>query len=100
MATPMNRNGLGTIVPDHTLASTTATRRDAPGLISATDVGRRPTPTSQMWPVLESTLTPADWLRVADALEAKAAELETSEPEIAQIYRRDVALMRARWSRN
>jgi len=53
-----------------------------------------------MWPVLESTLTPADWLRVADALEAKAAELETSEPEIAQIYRRDVALMRAQWSRN
>ncbi len=96
----MKRDVLGTPVPDHTLASTTATRRDAPGLISATDVGRRPTPTSQMWPVLESTLTPADWLRVADALEAKAAKLETSEPEIAQIYRSDVARTRAQWSGN
>ena len=100
MAAPMKRDVLGTPVPDHTLASTTATRRDAPGLISATDVGRRPTPTSQMWPVLESTLTPADWLRVADALEAKAAKLETSEPEIAQIYRSDVARTRAQWSGN
>jgi len=81
MAAPMKRDGLGTPVPDHTL------------------VGRRATPTSQMWPVLEPTLTPADWLRVADALEAKATELETSEPEIAQIYRRDVALTRAQWSR-
>jgi hypothetical protein len=45
-------------------------------------------------------LTPADWLRIADALEAKATELETSEPEIAQIYRSDVARTRAQWSRN
>jgi hypothetical protein len=81
MAAPMKRDGLGTPVPDHTL------------------VGRQATPTSQMWPVLEPTLTPADWLRVADALEAKATELETSEPEIAQIYRRDVALTRAQWTR-
>ena len=80
MAAPMKRDGLGTPVPDHTL------------------VGRQATPTSQMWPVLEPTLTPADWLRVADALEAKATELETSEPEIAQVYRRDVALTRAQWS--
>ena len=95
----MIRNGLGTLVPDRTLASTPATRRAARGLLSATAVGRRPMPTPQVGPVLESTLTPADWLRVADALEAKAAELETSEPEIAQIYRRDVALTRAQWTR-
>ena len=100
MGAPMNRNGLETLVPDHTLASTTATRHGARGLLSATAVGRRPMPTPQVGPVLESTLTPADWLHVADALEAKAAELETSEPEIAQIYRRDVARTRAQWSRN
>ena len=100
MAAPMKRDGLGTPVPDHTLASTTATRRDAPSVVSANDVGPRPTPTSPMWPVLESTLTPADWLHVADALEARAAKLETSEPEIARIYRSDVARTRAQWSRN
>lgn len=100
MATPMNRNGLGTIVPDHTLASMAATGGAARDLLRATAVGRRPMPTPHVGPVLESTLTPADWLRIADALEAKATELETSEPEIAQIYRSDVARTRAQWSRN
>ena len=65
-----------------------------------TDVGRRPMPAPQIEPVLESTLTPADWLHVADALEAKAADLETSDPEIAQIYRRDVTRIRAQWMPN
>jgi len=78
----MNRNVVGALVPDRT------------------DVGRRPMPAPQIEPVLESTLTPADWLHVADALEAKAADLETSDPEIAQIYRRDVTRIRAQWMPN
>ena len=100
MATPANRNGLGALGPDHTLASKAATRRAARDLISAADVGRRPMPAPQIEPVLESTLTPADWLHVADALGAKAAELETSDPEIARIYRRDATRIRAQWRRN
>ena len=79
MATPIYRDGLGALGPDHT-ASTAAAEHAAPGLTGATAFGRRPMPTTQLGPVLESTLTPVDWLRVADALEAKAAELETSEP--------------------
>jgi hypothetical protein len=49
---------------------------------------------------LESTLTPAAWLRVADVLAAKAAELETNDPGIAQIYRSDAARILAQWRRN
>jgi hypothetical protein len=78
----MNRNVVGALVPDRT------------------DVVRRPMPAPQIEPVLESTLTPTDWLHVADALEAKAADLETSDPEIAQIYRRDVTRIRAQWMPN
>jgi hypothetical protein len=100
MATPANRNGLWGLVPDHTIASTAATRLAAGGLISAADVGRRPIPAPQIEPVLESTLTPAGWLHVADVLEAKAAELETSDLEITQIYRSNAARIRAQWRRN
>jgi hypothetical protein len=52
----------------------------------------------QTEPVLEFALTPADWLHVADVLEAKTAALEASDPEIAQIYRRDAGRLRALWS--
>jgi hypothetical protein len=78
----------------------TATKRAARGLISAADVWRRPMPAPQIEPVLESTMTPAGWLHVADVLEAKAVELEASDPEIAQIYRREGARIRAQWRRN
>jgi hypothetical protein len=57
-------------------------------------------PAAQFEPVVESTLTPADWLHVADALEAKAADLETTDPEIAQIYQRDAVRIRAQWRRS
>jgi hypothetical protein len=49
---------------------------------------------------LESTLTPAAWLRVADVLAAKAAELETNDPEIARIYRSDADRILSQWRRN
>jgi hypothetical protein len=78
----------------------TATRRAARGLISAADVWRRPMPARQIEPVLESMVTPAAWLHGADVLDAKAAELEASDPEIAQIYRREAARIRAQWRRN
>jgi hypothetical protein len=55
-------------------------------------------PSAQIDPVLESTLTPAGWLHVADVLAATAAGLETSDPDIAQIYRRDAGRLRALWS--
>jgi hypothetical protein len=55
-------------------------------------------PASQTEPVLESALMPADWLHVADVLQAKAAELEASDPEIAHIYRRDAVQIRALWT--
>jgi hypothetical protein len=45
--------------------------------------------------VPESTLSRADWERVASTLEAKAAELAATDPEIADIYRRDAARIRA-----
>jgi hypothetical protein len=51
-------------------------------------------------PVLNSTLTPADWLHVAAVLETRAAELDSSDPEIAQIYRGDATRIRAQWRRN
>ena len=35
-----------------------------------------------------------------DVLEAETAALETSDPEIARIYRRDVTRIRAQWRRN
>jgi hypothetical protein len=57
-------------------------------------------PAPQIEPVLESMLTPADWLHVADVLETKAGELEASDLEIAQIYRRDAAQIREQWRRN
>jgi hypothetical protein len=57
-------------------------------------------PAPQIEPALESKLTPADWLRVANVLETKAADLETNDPEIAQIYRRDATRIRAQWRRN
>jgi hypothetical protein len=100
MPTPTNRNGLGALVPDHALAYAAATRHAARDFINAADVGRRPVPTPQIEPVLESTLAPADWLHVADVLDARAAELQASDPEIAQIYRRDVTRIRAQWTRN
>ena len=100
MATPVNRYGLVALAPESTLASTTATRRVARGFTGAAGVGHRIMPAPQFEPVLESALTPADWLHVADALAAKAAELETSEHEIAQIYRTDAARIREQWGRN
>jgi GrpB-like predicted nucleotidyltransferase (UPF0157 family) len=57
-------------------------------------------PAPQIEPVLESTVTPAGWLHVADVLEAKAVELEASDPAIAQTYRREAARIRAQWRRN
>ena len=96
----MNRNCLGTLVPDQTVASTSETRRAARGLISFADGGRSPMPGPQIEPILWSILTPAGWLHVADVLEAETAALETSDPEIARIYRRDVTRIRAQWRRN
>ena len=78
----------------------TATRRATRGLISAAGGWRRPMPAPQIEPVLESTVTPAGWLHVADVLEAKAVELEASDPAIAQTYRREAARIRAQWRRN
>jgi hypothetical protein len=95
----MNRDGLGSLVPDGTIASPAAATSAARGLISAAYVGRRLVPVPQIEPVLESTLTPTDWLHIADALEAKAAELDASDPEIGQIYRRDACRIRAQWTR-
>ena len=95
----MNRDDLRAFEPDHTIASTAVAGRDAPGLMSAGYVGRRPMPAPQTEPALESTLTPADWLHVADALEAKAAELDAIDPEIAVIYRRDAVRIRAQLRR-
>jgi hypothetical protein len=57
-------------------------------------------PAPQIEPVLESAVTPAGWLHVADVLEAKAAELEMSDPEIAQVDRGEAARIRAQWRRN
>jgi hypothetical protein len=45
-------------------------------------------------------LTPVDWLHVADILQAKAAELEASDPEIARIYLRDAARIQVQWTGN
>jgi hypothetical protein len=42
-------------------------------------------------------LSRADWLRVADVLAQRADELDASDPEIADIYRRDAARIRAQW---
>lgn len=42
-------------------------------------------------------LSCADWLRVADVLAQRATELDATDPEIADIYRRDAARIRAQW---
>jgi hypothetical protein len=41
-------------------------------------------------------LSRADSLRVADALERFAADLDASDPDIAAMYRRDAARIRGR----
>ena len=97
----MNDSRIGALaIPSGDGSERTATRRAARGLISAAGVGRRPMPAPQIEPVLESAVTPAGWLHVADVLEAKAAELEMSDPEIAQVDRGEAARIRAQWRRN